>query len=165
MNSRRSKNQTENRAFTLIEFMIVMVILGIMAALVLPAYSNATATAKSSALKEDIRLLRAQIALYTTQHRNVPPVGNDFIEQMTGYSDAMGQTSDDADSQYKFGPYLHQMPVNPLNDSAALRVVGGNDSFPDEPEGTEGWVYQPSSGRIAPNVAGEDVEGLAYFDY
>jgi type II secretion system protein G len=57
MNSRQ-------RAFTLIEILIVVAILGILAAIVIPRYIDASAEAQESAVRGDLQTLRKQIEYY-----------------------------------------------------------------------------------------------------
>ena len=59
--------------FTLIEILIVVVILGILATIVIPQFSNASAQASENTLKDDLRYLRTQIVVFKAQHRDVPP--------------------------------------------------------------------------------------------
>ena len=61
------------RAFTLIELLIVIVILGILATIVVPQFSNASINAKENTLKDELRYLRTQIVVYKAQHHDVPP--------------------------------------------------------------------------------------------
>src|SRR4051812_38569326 len=113
-------------AFTMIELLIVVVILGILATIVIPQFSSASVNAKESALKDDLRYLRTQIVVYRAQHHDCPPgypngdrnqaaTGADFVAQMTRPSDEDGITGAQNSQTYKFGPYLSAMPVNPLN--------------------------------------------------
>src|SRR3954447_24016768 len=69
----QSRGMRRRRAFTLIEILIVVVILGILATIVLPQFSNASNTARESALKDDLRYLRTQVAVYKAQHHDVAP--------------------------------------------------------------------------------------------
>ena len=55
------------KAFTLVEILIVVVILGILAAIVIPRFSDASHQARESALKDNVRFLRSQIQLYKAQ--------------------------------------------------------------------------------------------------
>ena len=45
------------KGFTLVEILIVVVILGILATIVLPQFSNASATARENTLKDELRYL------------------------------------------------------------------------------------------------------------
>ncbi len=58
--------------FTMIEMLIVVVILGILATIVIPQFSNASQNAKENTLKDELRYLRTQIVVYKAQHRDVP---------------------------------------------------------------------------------------------
>jgi prepilin-type N-terminal cleavage/methylation domain-containing protein len=56
------------RGFTLVEILIVVVILGILAAIVIPQFTQASTEAKSNSLASDLQSLRSQIELYKVQH-------------------------------------------------------------------------------------------------
>lgn len=53
-----------NKGFTLIELLIVILIIGILAAVALPQYQMSTGKAKYSALKENLQTLRASLGRY-----------------------------------------------------------------------------------------------------
>src|ERR1700689_507338 len=61
------KNRQRAAGFTLVEILIVVIILGILAAIVLPQFSNASQTARQNALKDELRFLRSQIQIYKSE--------------------------------------------------------------------------------------------------
>lgn len=130
-----------HRAFTLIEILIVVVILGILAAIVVPRFSDATETSKENALKGNLFRLRQQIEIYKAEHGDYPTLA-DFIDQMTLASDKAGDTAAVGTSGYPFGPYIHQMPVNPFTDTVPI----GSGAV-----GSSAWYYDETTGHIAPN--------------
>src|SRR5438046_2546568 len=69
----RGRASPQLRAFTLIETLIVVVILGILATIVIPQFSNASVNAKENMLKDELRYLRTQVVVYKAQHHDVPP--------------------------------------------------------------------------------------------
>jgi len=159
------------RGFTLVEILIVVIILGILAAIVIPQFSGAAQSARETTLKDLTRNLRMQITAYKSQHRDTAPgiVGSSaanegtFVEQMTQFSDDDGATSTTASAQYKFGPYLQKMPVNPLNNLATITVTSGS-SLPAA-NNTTGWIYNADTCEVAPNSTGLDETGVAYTSY
>lgn len=161
--------------FTLVEILIVVVILGILAAIVIPQFSNASHTARESTLKDDLRFLRNQVQMFRVQHNDVAPgypSGNpassptesDFVSQMTLYSDMACATSASSSATYKFGPYLSRIPVNPMNNLATIVVVANGSALPP-PDGTTGWIYKPETQEIIANLTGNDTNGVAYSSY
>ncbi len=56
------------RAFTLIEILIVVVILGILAAIVIPQFTDASQEAMESSLLSQLQTIRSQIELYNVQN-------------------------------------------------------------------------------------------------
>src|SRR5438876_1933964 len=79
-------------AFTLVEILIVVVILGVIATIVIASFNNTTGEANAAALKADLRTIRGAIQVYQAQHGTYPAVAT-FSDQMTQYSDPLGGTS------------------------------------------------------------------------
>ena len=165
----------QRRAFTLIEILIVVVILGILAALVIPQFTSASQEARGSTLKECLQYLRTQITVYKAQHRDVPPGypnsdptqtpdGATFVAQLTQYSTDTGSLSQTSTAAFPYGKYLSSMPVNPFNSRSAVWVVTGSMPAPDQSQ-PYGWIYNPQTLDVMANVAGTDSQGVAYSTY
>lgn len=160
--------------FTLVEILIVVVILGILASIVVPKLSNASQVSREGTLKDEVRFLRTQIAVYAAQHHDVCPgyPGGDstqtpsqttFVSQMTQYTDDAGNVSATQSVTHKFGPYLSRMPENPVNALSSIKFIDGSAAM--TPDGSTGWLYQPATGAILPNLLGADSAGQAYSAY
>ena len=61
------------RGFTLIEILIVVVIMAILAATIIPQFTDSTADAEIATTEFNLNTLRAQIELYKAQHGGTPP--------------------------------------------------------------------------------------------
>jgi general secretion pathway protein G len=128
--------RTKKTGFTLVEILIVVIILGILAAIVIPQFSNASTTAKLNSLTSDLQTVRSQVALYAAQHNDTPPTVANFVLQMTGQTDITGATNGTG-----FGPYLQAMPNNPFT---ATATVGSGAN------GTSAW-YTDGAGAFRAN--------------
>lgn len=132
------------KGFTLVEILIVVVILGILAAIVIPQFTDASTQSKLSSCRTTLQSMRSQIELYKIQHNDNPPTLANFEDQMRRCSNAAGDTfadGKDTDAGIIYGPYMQQLPVNPWNNSKAL---SGD---------TIGWVYYEDTGTIYVNAA------------
>jgi general secretion pathway protein G len=166
------------RGFTLIEILIVVVILGILAAIVIPELSSASRQAREGVLRDDLRFMREQITRYMIQHDDDPPGypagGNTsgvptealFIDQMTRSTDLLSNSAPATTDVYRFGPYLTRLPDNPLNSSNAVLVVANGAPMP-APDASQpyGWFYQPSTLKFMANAPGTDLSGVPYSSY
>ena len=163
------------RAFTLVEILIVVVALGILATVVIPQFSMAGQHTRQNRLKDDLQYLRTQIAVFKAQHQDVPPGYRDgnpastpstgqFAAQMTEHSDLDFHLSPSASTSFPYGPYLRQVPVNPVNRLSTFKMVGNNQPMP-APDGSTGWIYKPQTQEVIPNLTGKDDSGAAYSSY
>jgi general secretion pathway protein G len=160
------RNTRHCSAFTLVELLIVVVILGIMAMIVIPQFSNASHQARENTLKDDLRYLRTQVAVYKAQHRDVAPGtgSSNFLDQMTLPTDEQGNTNATSTAVYKFGPYLLSMPPNPLNGKDTIKFSTSADVTADVDD-TTGWIYNVSTQQLAANLSGSDANGVPYKQY
>ena len=172
---RRRNCAAHQCGFTLIEILIVVVILGILATVVIPQFSNASQQARENTLKDELQYLRTQIAVFKAQHQDVPPGypgGNptstpdtqDLNNQMTYYTDINCNVSGTASSTFAYGPYLSQLPLDSVNGLSTFEMVGNNQPIPAV-DGTTGWIYQPQTQTIIANVIGNDSCGIPYASY
>ncbi len=137
------------RGFTLVEILIVVVILGILAAIVLPQFTQASTEAKTYSLASDVQSFRGQIQLYKTQHTDTLPTGANFVNAMLYVSDVYGAINVGVKTRsgtYLYGPYLARIEVNPFTNSSSVAAYGSGTT-------TDGWEYEETTGvfRAAPD--------------
>lgn len=131
-----------SRGFTLVEVLIVVIILGILAAIVVPQFSTASSDAKLSALKTNLQTIRGQIQLYKVQHADVWPTAASFTNQMTLSSKEDGTTAAVGTAGYTLGPYLQSIPTNPYSNTNTIGATA---------VGTTAWYYDETTGTFRAN--------------
>lgn len=136
--------------FTLVEILIVVIILGILAAIVIPQFTEASNDARTSALSSDLQTLRSQIELYKVQHNERTPDLNElgaantanFVTRLTGRTDQDGKVNAASGA---YGPYLQKFPSNSFISTGANVVVFG--TTPAVTADT-GWYYDTGTNQI-----------------
>ena len=167
----------EAQGFTLVELLVVIIIIGILAAVAIPQFGDASLDAKRSALNDDLRELRSAIDRYYLEHTGVYPgvvrthkatgsgsaaahgdAEEAFVKQMTSYSDAAGNTCDEKSAGFPHGPYVKgSIPNNPLpaataeEDPGRVNVTKETGPLSADAKPATGWKYSSQTGEIIAN--------------
>jgi len=160
----------------MVEILIVVVLLGVLAAIVIPAVANSGTAARQSALASDLSLLRRFILVYKSHHLEVAPGYPDgdttaapteqaFEDQATLSSKATGETAARGTAGFNRGPYLSKIPANPFNDLDTIQMLANGQAFPAAADNSHGWICKPQTGEIRPDNTGSNDRGTAYYDY
>jgi general secretion pathway protein G len=138
---RQARKGSAARGFTLVEILIVVILLGIMAAIVVPAFATYGRTARQASLVSTVRTLRSQIMAYRIQHGDDLPdlaaasaAGNHFqpLTEQTTYGSPPTNR----------GPYVTSVPTNAMtNGSVVKNVITMNaNGLPDPVPGAD-FIY------------------------
>lgn len=157
----RCIHDSRRTAFTLIELLIVVTILGILAAIIVPQFRTMSGDASAAALKTDLMRLRDAIRRYEADHGAFPAVA-EFEAQLTMFSDRDGDTAGGKDATHVYGPYLMTIPKMPVGADVGLSSVtddGDADGF--------AWLYDATTGEIHAHTDGAeaDTDGRLFSAY
>lgn len=147
-----------SKAFTLVEILIVVVILGILAAIVIPQFTSASEEAQVGNVQTQLQTIRSQIELFRVRNNGQAPVlvgatdTTAFVDFLRG-TDATVAALQVANSQGNTqNVYMRSPAVNPRNRS----FIVAEDETPIETAadtepvaGGPGWFYNSSTGEIA----------------
>jgi general secretion pathway protein G len=117
--------------FTLVELMIVMLIIGVLAAIAIPSYVSSLRNAKEAVLKEDLHVLRQQIDAYTNDKEKAPQSLDDLVQ----------------------AGYLKEIPMDPMTHSNTTWVTSTDDSIQSLDQ-TESGITDVHSGSSEPGSDG-----------
>lgn len=158
------KTKTTHRAFSLVELVIVIVIIGVISAIAIPRLTRGATNAGAAALKQDLATMRNAIELYRAEHEGKFPTSDATLtDQLTKYTKVDGtgaQTTVDVSDGIIYGPYLKAVPSVPVGPRKGATGVGTADG-----EGI-GWLYDATTGDITANTGpSKDNDGVAYSTY
>ena len=147
----------KSRAFTLVEILIVVIILGILAAIVIPQFTNASNNARSSSVQSTLQTVRSQIELFKLQHSDTPPTATAITNwQLFLTTSTTTETNVTNPAGVAFGPYMQTAPVNPMNSQSAVGTAAAT---------TVGWVYTNTAGSGLYTIQAVNTTGNAVLTY
>jgi general secretion pathway protein G len=139
--------RSAKKGFTLVEILIVVIILGILAAIVIPQFTEAATQARISNLRTNLQTIRSQLLLYRMQHENEAYPAAEFVDQMTQYTNMAGVAQATPDATHTLGPYLQSIPVNPITNVNTVRIVtGAATAFACAADA--GWWFNDTTGEF-----------------
>ena len=140
-------NKSRKSGFTLIELMIVVAIIGILAAIAIPKFADLIRKSSEGASKGNVGSIRSALSIY--------------------YGDMEGQYPSDMASLTVAGKYLSQVPAAKApnyhaDTSTVVQQIGATDSM--------GWVYNnsigdPNLGTVWVNCTHTDTKGTTWTSY
>jgi general secretion pathway protein G len=130
--------------FTLIELMIVIVVLGVLAAIATPQFSNNAGEARRSSVRTMARTMGNQLQVYRLQHGDQLP---DLAAASAGGNHFAPLTTVTVYDGKNFGPYAMSVPVNPLtNGSTVMNATTFTNGVPDPVPGAD-FIYDYGAGH------------------
>lgn len=127
------------RAFTLIELVVVVLILGILAAVALPKFVGQSDQAKQKGALQSLSVLRTAIDTYRATNAGYPTAAN------------LNKTGSVGIMQLLRTPTFPYPGVG--TNAMDNTIASTTDSPPSTPSGTSGWIYNETTGEIAINDA------------
>lgn len=123
MSYRSSSVRAMQRGFTLIEIMVVVVILGILAAIVVPNIMDSPDKARVAKAKQDIRVIESALELYRLDNYTYPST-------QQGLEALVAQPSGDPPARnWKPGGYVKTLPKDPWGNPYQYIYPGTHGDF------------------------------------
>jgi general secretion pathway protein G len=119
------------RGFTLIELVIVMAVIGLLAAIAIPSFVRSVQKAKEAVLQEDLHVMRNAIDSYTIDKEKAPQSLDDLVQ----------------------AGYLKSIPVDPITSRNDTWIVSQSDMLSDISQ-SQGGIGDVHSGSQAQSIEG-----------
>lgn len=130
-----------HKGFTLIELMIVVAVIGILAAVAIPKFAELLERSRDGATKGNLNAIRSAISIY--------------------YSQNEGRWPDDITTN--FSEFLTVIPPaksTPLGNTSSVALVGAVPSAAGA-----GWAYLQNGGLVWANSTATDTKGESFTTY
>jgi general secretion pathway protein G len=120
------------RGFTLVELMVVMLIIGVLAAIAVPSYVSSIKSAREAVLREDLHVMREAIDSYTMDKDKAPDSLDDLVQ----------------------AGYLKSIPKDPMTQSSTTWNTDSGDSYSDVDQTSDGGISNVHSGSTETGTDG-----------
>jgi len=128
----QSTHRIKRRAFTLVEMLLVITIIGILAALVVPKMMGRSEQARQSAVRADLSSIKTALDAFEVDNGYYPKNIGDLLAQP-------------GDAKAWHGPYLDKIPQDPWGNVYVYACPGRRNSMsydlssvgPDSKEGSD----------------------------
>jgi len=143
--------KSKKSGFTLVEILIVVIILGILAAVVIPQFSDASDDTRASSTGTNLKTVRSQLQLYKAQHNEQYPPS--FETQMITFTDVSHNTNATQTAVFRFGPYMLRVPANPYTGINTITTVDDAATpYSAAADMNQGWWYNSVTGEFRCHV-------------
>lgn len=137
------KRSSPESGFTLLELLVVMTIIGILAAIAVPALRDSPQRAREAALKEDLFALRSVIDQYHGDKGSYPP------DLQTLVTDG----------------YLRKIPLDPMTKSAETWVLAYEEAPTADDAGDPSAIASPGIIDVHSGAPAKALDGTPYKDW
>ncbi|MEQ9616951.1 MAG: prepilin-type N-terminal cleavage/methylation domain-containing protein [Phycisphaerales bacterium] len=125
-----------HKGFTLVEILIVVVILGILAAIVIPQFANASNDALKGTLQTQLQTISSQVELYRVRNVGNYPANITTAANNNGWAELIDEG------------YLKEEPRNGYTGSTLLVDGVEADAIAQTSASANGWYFDLSSGTL-----------------
>ncbi len=136
--------------FTLVELVVVVMILGILAAVAVPKLLTTTGTATDNGLRQTLAVVRDAIEMFAAEHSGKLP----------------GADGQEATFKTDLTTYLRgafpKCPVGAKNDQ--VKVSTGSTTIAGEANPIQGWHYNSTTGQFIANSSAASNDGTTTYD-
>jgi prepilin-type N-terminal cleavage/methylation domain-containing protein len=143
------------KGFTLIELMIVVAIIGILAAVAIPRFASMLESAREGATKGNAGAIKSAVSIYYGDNTGIWP----------------------SDITYNFTKYMDRIPpvkaTHPIGTLGGIALAGSSTVVScvnvavdaNIATNTDGWKYNAGNGNVWVNNAQSDTKGVIYSIY
>lgn len=131
-------HRRSRRGFSLVELVIVILILGILAAVAAPRMFDTATTAKENGTRRSLTVVRNAIELYRAQNGALPP-----STDQAAFKTALASLLQGPFPKSEVGPTANQNTDVRIQTTGAALAVSGS----------QGWAYDSVTGQFVVNAA------------